>query len=366
MTVWKYVPMVMACAGMLASGMMIDTSHADPFPQTGYIAQNTTAGEEDDGPNLPPPPDPVSVIATEKPLPERLPIVDDVSSDQIADDTPSTTAAEGDADDTAPQSGDMSAPSRSFSSTLGTMLMEELNLFNVPTANLRTMKTVIDDQFNLRGLVYGDERTYLHILEADNSGNFREVWRSPSLNGAIRGVFVEDLEGDGTTEIVAYTANGDFFIYGYENRNLKYQTPDGTYEEITCMIVADLDNSPEKEIFFIGVRAGDGAQSGQQSAGYLIQFDTESQFEEWTSQERYTATDMVVGNVDSDDEMEIILNSGEILDIRFKDVKWKSDLEFGSRLYLIDLDNDGLLELVTEYNQSYINVIDIDQRREKW
>ena len=60
------------------------------------------------------------------------------------------------------------------------------------------------------------------------------------------------------------------------------------------------------------------------------------------------------------------MNTGEVLDSKFKDVKWKSDIAFGSRLYLIDVDSDGLLELVTEYEQSYIRIIDVDQRREKW
>ena len=332
---------------------------------TGYIAQNT-AEEESPEPEIamPPLPAPKTVVSTEKPIEGGLPIGEEV----IVEESPPVQAV----NEPAPASRDTtaSAPApavqQQAAAVLGTRLMEELSIFNVPSANLRTMKTVIDDQYNLRGLVYGDELTYLHILQADNNGNFREVWRSPSLNGQIRGVFVDDLEGDGETEIVAYTANGDFFIYSYENRNLKYKTPDNTYESITCMVVANLDNSPEKELFFLAVRPGDAPPAGQQATGNLIQFDPASQFEEWISQERYTATDMVIGNVDSDDEMEIILNSGEILDIRFKDLKWKSDLAFGSRLYLIDLDSDGLLELVTEYNQNYIRVIDIDQRREKW
>ena len=244
--------------------------------------------------------------------------------------------------------------------------MEELNLFNVPTANLRTVKTVIDEEYNLRGLVWGDELTYLHLLEADVNGNFREVWKSPSLNSEIRGIFVEDLDNDGEADILAYTATGDFFIYGYRSRTLKYRTPEGTYDTILCMAVADLDGSPEMEIFFNAVRAGTSDSNASQPMGNLIQFDSVSLFEEWTSQERYAATDIIIGNVDNDEDPEIILNTGQVLDIRFKGLEWQSDVAFGSRLYLIDLDSDGLLELVTEYNQSYIRVIDVDERREKW
>ena len=118
--------------------------------------------------------------------------------------------------------------------------------------------------------------------------------------------------------------------------------------------------------FFIGIKPGDVQSSVSRPVGSLIQFDSLSQFEEWISQEKYSATDMLIGNVDNDDAFEIILNTGEILDIQFKDLEWQSTIPFGSRLYLIDMDNDGILELVTEYDQSYVRIIDVDQRREKW
>ncbi len=245
-------------------------------------------------------------------------------------------------------------------------LTQEMSLLNVPTGNLRTLKFVIDDQFRLKGMVYGEEQGYIRILTADDNGNFRETWKSPPFNSPIRGVFVEDLDGNGKTEIVAYTADGNFSIYGYESHELMYRTPQGTYQNINCMVIANFDSDPQKELFFIGVKPGTGGASAGNPAGNLIQFDPVSQFEEWTSSDLYTATDMIVGNVDTDPEMEIILNTGEILGMRMKDVKWRSTVEFGSRLYLIDLDNDGILELVTEYAESYIKIIDVDLRREKW
>jgi hypothetical protein len=170
---------------------------------------------------------------------------------------------------------------------------------------------------------------------------------------------VEDLQGNGETNIVAYTSTGNIFIYDYEKRTLKYRTSEGTYTSISAMVVMNIDSTPEKELLFIGIKNG-------QTEANLIQFDTKSLFEEWISPQKYTATDMVVGNVDNDPDPEIIMNTGEILDSKFKDIKWKSDIAFGSRLYLVDVDSDGLLELVTEYEQSYIRIIDVDQRREKW
>jgi hypothetical protein len=249
---------------------------------------------------------------------------------------------------------------------ISTQLLEELSIFNVATSNFRTMKVIIDDNYNLRGMVYGDGRGYIRLLEADNNGKFKEVWKSPPLNSVIRGLFIRDLDGNGDSEIVAYTVNGNIYIYGYNSHDLIYKTPEGTYQNINCMVVANMDRDPQMELFFIGVRPGTGQPDNGEPAGNLIQFDTKTQFDEWTSSELYTATDMLVGNVDTDSEPEIILNTGEILSIRFKNVKWKSTVDFGSRLYLIDMDDDGILELVTEYDESYVRIIDVDQRQEKW
>ena len=172
-------------------------------------------------------------------------------------------------------------------------IMEEKSIFNVPTANLRTMKVIIDEEFNLVGMVYGEELGYLHILNADASGNFKEVWKSPPLNSPVRGVFVEDLQGNGENDIVAYTSTGNIFIYDYDKRTLKYRTSEGTYTSINAMVVMNIDSTPEKELLFIGIKNG-------QTEANLIQFDTKSLFEEWISPQKYTATDMVVGNVDND------------------------------------------------------------------
>ncbi len=253
----------------------------------------------------------------------------------------------------APAPGTPRAPRQKTSETYH----EELSLYNSPTANLRTAKVVIDSDYNLVGMVYGEQLGFIRILQADDNGDFTEVWKSPPLNSEVRGVFVENIDRTGEAEIVAYTLDGNIFIYGYDTHELKYKTPEGTYQGINCMLLANLDNSPELELLFIT------------KAGKLVQFDPVTKFEEWTSTDTYEATDMVIGNVDNDRNAEIILNTGEILNFQFKSVKWKMDsahIRPNSRLYLIDVDSDGILELVVEYEQQYVRIFDIDQRREKW
>ncbi|MFC1490879.1 hypothetical protein ACFL6K_06680 [Candidatus Latescibacterota bacterium] len=321
---------------------------------------------------LPPRPSPKSAVSTEKPIENGLKVGAEIVS-EIPESSP------GDFAPTSPEQG-QSAQSATRSEGRPPVLqddirltpledlkiMEELSIYNVPTGNIRTMKFVNDEEFNLRSMVYGEELGYIHILNADYDGNFREVWKSPSLNSPIRGVFIDDLDLDGEADIIAYTADGNFFIYGFISHDQKYRTQDRTYLNINCMQVANLDSSPEKELLFIAVKPGEEESADGQPSGYLIQFDPISRFEEWVSQEKFSATDMIIGNVDRDPEQEIILNTGEILSSQFKDLEWQSNIAFGSRLYLIDMDDDGILELVTEFDQSYVRIIDVDQRQEKW
>jgi len=342
---------------------------------TMYIAQNTQDNKKESEKkdqsrsSLPPPPAPRTSITTEKPI-QGAPsgIVQQRKAGQtvVPGSTPSTPGV------IPTQAGAPVSPGRATTTNTPTqttarrtrskkksdLVKEELSIFNVSTDNLRTMKPLMDDDFNLRGMVYGEERGYIRILDADNDGKFTEVWKSPPMNAPVRELFIDDIDKDGETEIVAYTNDGNIFIYGYKTHSLKYRTPENTYPGISCMVVENIDDDPQLELIFIASQPG--------TPGNLVQFDTKSQFEEWRSSQEYTATDMIIGNVDTDSEIEIILNTGEILSSKFKNVKWKSDIQFGDRLYLVDVDNDGILELVTEYDQSYIRIIDVDERREKW
>jgi len=369
--------LVVPCSGIAENKIdyQFSDAHISQQNATLYIAQNTEKEEETaekEEKTLPPLPPPKIPVSTEKPIEGGLKIGDQIipeetiKEESVPPPENITVPVHKEEPVTLPEKREETVPGEEAVARKNLKIMEELSLYNVPTGNLRTMKFVIDEEYNLRSLVYGEELGYIRVLTADDEGNFRETWKSPPLNSPVRGIFVEDLKGDGETEIIAYTSDGNFFIYGYNSHDLKYRTPDGMYNNINCMLIANMDDSPELELFFIGIKPGDIQSGGGQPAGSLIQFDPISQFEEWTSQERYSATDILIGNVDNDPDFEIILNTGEILDSKFKDLKWKSTVTLGSRLYLIDLDDDGILELVTEYDQSYIRIIDVDQRQEKW
>ena len=373
--IWAFIFCCVTLQTAAQSGKEFQLSGEKTPGQQHYIAQNVSdekkeAGDGKEQPSeMPPLPGPKTAITTEKPVKGALQGI--VRDKKVTDSIPSaaapaktTTVNTAEQPQAAPenQSGKATSDAKQASQAKKKKppaIKEELSLLNVSTDNLHTIKTLIDDEFNLCGLIYGEERGFIRLHEADNDGNFRETWKSPPLNAAVRELFVKDIDNDGETEIVAYTTQGNIFIYGYNTHNLEYRTPENTYPGISCMVVANLDDDPQLELFYIANKPG--------IPGKLVQFDPISQFEEWTSTREFSATDMIVGNVDTDSDVEIILNSGEILSSRFKeDIKWKSDIKFGDRLYLLDIDGDGMLELITEYDQSYIRIIEVDERREKW
>jgi hypothetical protein len=60
-----------------------------------------------------------------------------------------------------------------------------------------------------------------------------------------------------------------------------------------------------------------------------------------------------------------VLNEGYIFDARYHDLEWQSPDSFGQRMGLLDIDDDGILEVIGEFRDRFIRIFDIDLRREK-
>ena len=66
------------------------------------------------------------------------------------------------------------------------------------------------------------------------------------------------------------------------------------------------------------------------------------------------------------DQLEIIMNTGVILDSRFYNVEFQSDEVFGDRIFLLDINDDGIPEIVGEFLDFNIRVFDVYSEREIW
>jgi hypothetical protein len=64
--------------------------------------------------------------------------------------------------------------------------------------------------------------------------------------------------------------------------------------------------------------------------------------------------------------MEIVLNSGVIIDSRFYNVEVEWGQPFGDRIALYDMNNDGIPEIIGEFSDYSLRVYDVYARREVW
>ncbi|NKB68809.1 MAG: hypothetical protein GKR89_17220 [Candidatus Latescibacteria bacterium] len=201
-------------------------------------------------------------------------------------------------------------------------------------------------------LIMGDTHGILHVYEIRDEG-YDEVWTSEYMEGAISGLFIGDPDGDGQQDIVVYTETGRLHYLETKKYTTIWSNPPNEYDRITALTLANIDDDEQDELIFC-------------ADGRLIIYDGRDQFEEWRSdQTNIAATDIIVADVDGDDEAELVLNSGHVFDARFHDLEWQSPESFGERMGVIDLDDDGIAEIVGEFRGRFIRVFEIDLRREK-
>lgn len=176
---------------------------------------------------------------------------------------------------------------------------------------------------------------------------------SDFLEGAIGGLFVTDIDDDGLDEIIVYTDQGRVHFLDIADYTTIWSNPPGEYGLITAMIAHNVDDDPQRELILC-------------ADGRLIIYDGRDQFEEWRSeQSNMEAVDILVADVDGDGTDEIVLSDGFVFDARYRDLEWQSPEPFGEQLGALDLDADGIPEIVGQFGGRFLRVFDIDLRRMK-
>lgn len=198
-------------------------------------------------------------------------------------------------------------------------------------------------------IAYGDVRGYLHILERGKTG-YQEVWRSSFLGSPVGGVFAEDIDHDGAVELVLFTSRGRIYILDGTTYRTIWQSEEGAFRNIAAMAVEDIDADPQPELVFC-------------ADGRLYIYDGESLFRQWESEGEFQARQILVGDVDSDGEREIVLNTGFVIGPTFHDVEWALPDGFGERIALMDIDGDGVPEVLGEAG-GFLRAFDVELQRE--
>ncbi len=191
----------------------------------------------------------------------------------------------------------------------------------------------------------------VQVVKVDGRGS-RTVWKSNQLAGIPEEVLVADLSGDGLDDaLLCRTSNARVYAWALDGFAPLWESLSGEYTAISCFTAANVDEDPAAEIVMI-------------ADGKLVYVDGSSFTKQFTSIAEYAATEIRCGDVDGDGRADVVLNSGKVIDARSGDVKWEDEAFFG-RIELLDLDGNGVVEVLTENpGGGPLKVFDIGGRRE--
>jgi len=201
-------------------------------------------------------------------------------------------------------------------------------------------------------LVIGDKFGKVNVYRLNGDGDHSRIWASRQLEGSPEEVLIADLDSDGLDDTILCRTMRRIYAWDLtQNFYAIYESTPNDFRAIRAFTVANVDDDPAKEIVI--------------NADSKIHYVDGGTFtKEWTSLLDYEAVRMRCGDVDGDNRVEIVLNTGQVIDSGTGEVEW-SDQVFGVRLELLDFDGDGILEVVTEGEGTPLRVWDVDFKSEK-
>jgi hypothetical protein len=157
------------------------------------------------------------------------------------------------------------------------------------------------------------------------------------------------------------TLNGRLIAYDAKTYERVWENYEEPFKIISALETHNIDADPQEEVIIVG-------ESALSRGSFIFIYDSITRGLEWKSQENFLATEILVGNADSDPQPEIILDSGYVIDSRFYNIDLVK-LEgggFGKRIRLQDLNNDGYPEIIGRIPNRALKIYDLYAEREVW
>jgi len=208
------------------------------------------------------------------------------------------------------------------------------------------------DNGNAWGMIYADVYGKIYIKRATNRGWKRE-FEITNLGAKVKMYDILDVENDGVLELVIATMAGGILIYSLDDYTNTWENIEDDFSSIEAFDVANVDSDPQLEFIVL-------------ANGTLYIIDSLDKSRQWISERKFTATELIVANVDKDEQMEIILNTGIVIDTKFYIIDLEWDKPFGERISTFDLNNDGIPEVIGEFSDYSLRIFDVYSQREVW
>ncbi len=202
------------------------------------------------------------------------------------------------------------------------------------------------------GMIYADVYGKIYLKRWTSRGWKRE-WELTNLGSKVRKFFIMDLEGDGKQDIIIATFGGRILTYCMDGYINTWENIEDDFTSIEAVEIANVDADPQNEFILI-------------ANGTMYIIDGLDKSRQWISERKFQAQEIVVANVDNDDAKEIILNTGIVIDSKFRNVELEWDRSFGDRITVFDMNNDGHPEVIGEFMDYSLRIFDIYSEREVW
>jgi hypothetical protein len=174
----------------------------------------------------------------------------------------------------------------------------------------------------------------VQVSKMDAQG-VRIVWKSIQLSGIPDEVITADLDGDSLDDsILCRTSNGKVYVWSLDGYGLLWESLPSEYQRVSCFTTANMDEDQANEIVMV-------------ADNRIVYVDGATFTKSFTSINEYSATQVRCGDVDGDRRIEIVLNTGQVVDSVSGDIEWEDETFFGF-IELFDINGDGIPEILTE------------------
>jgi len=190
----------------------------------------------------------------------------------------------------------------------------------------------------------GYDEGVIHIFDARTHAL---EWRSTDLPGitsysGVHAVKIGDVDDDGASEFVIATSDlfgGVIQVYGGTTRSPERTSIEYAGVVFTNILIEDVDGDGETEIV-----AGQKVLNIAASAAHIVVFNGATAMEEWQSDAlgaASTVEDIVIADMDNDENLEIVVSTGSVT----HQMDWLEAMP-ATALAVNDIDKDGDVEIL--------------------
>lgn len=200
------------------------------------------------------------------------------------------------------------------------------------------------------GYGFGPNQFWYILSYVPETKQYAQEWLSNEyVNVSIRQIEVSNATKDGQYQIYVVLSNGTVEVYDAARRTLTHSFATALADP-TGLVVADLDHDGAQELIVSNAAATNVYDAGSYAPKWQV---------------AYGGAALGVANVDADSALEIV-TTRHVIDGGTRALEWEYADDFGARIELADLDNDGMAEIIGADDWYWINAFDADTRAKKW